>query len=128
MLLRNTLLLFACIYMTSSYLLKVKIVEETTTFRNDLIYNFNDMKSTKTLASNFSGPNDLRHLLGKCYLYSSDKYNFRVCPFDNITQHEKLHTNGYNGVIGVWKEWKVVNNTFDSLMYYNGDDWYFTHL
>jgi N-acetylglucosamine-1-phosphate transferase gamma subunit len=93
-------------------------------FTNGL--NNREFKSAKTHASNFSGPSDLEHLLGKCFLYSNDKYNYRVCPFDNVTQHEKLWQgfNGYNGIIGIWKEWKIINNSFDSLMYYSGDDWY----
>ena len=78
----------------------------------------------KTVASDFSGPSHLSYLLGKCFTHSSDKYEYKVCPFDNITQHERVVSSGaYSGVIGVWKEWVVKNMTFDALLFENGDDW-----
>ena len=78
----------------------------------------------KSSASNFTGPTQLLYLVGQCFSYSSDKYEYRVCPFDNITQHEKVwHSGAYNGVIGVWKEWVLKNNSFDSLIFTDGDDW-----
>ena len=82
-----------------------------------------DIKA-KSKASAFSGPSVLSYLVGKCFPYSTEKYEYRVCPFDNITQHEKVwHSSAYNGVIGIWKQWTLNNNSFDSLMFSDGDDW-----
>lgn len=30
-------------------------------------------------------------------------YEYRVCPFDNVTQHDLKGS--YNGILGVWGSW-----------------------
>lgn len=46
-----------------------------------------------------------------------------VCPFNNITQHEQaLVWNPYKGILGIWYEWEIVDNKFNSMLMPNGDD------
>lgn len=76
----------------------------------------------KVKPSNFSGPSHLKTLVGKCYSLKLNEYKYKLCPFDNVTQHEQTYRwNPYSGILGVWKEWKVVNNTFHSMLMANGD-------
>ncbi len=44
-----------------------------------------------------------------------------VCPFKNITQLEQTVYKPYTGVLGVWYEWDIKNNSFISLKMLNGD-------
>jgi hypothetical protein len=91
--------------------------------RSDQTHNYN-FENVKANASNFSGPLILKQLVGKCFYHNTVKYHYRVCPFRNVTQHElSWHSNGYRGVIGVWKQWLIKNNSFDSLLFTDGDKW-----
>ncbi|CAL4121118.1 unnamed protein product, partial [Meganyctiphanes norvegica] len=63
--------------------------------------------------SNFSGPDHLKVLVGKCFKHKDNKYEYELCPFNNITQEstESYYTN-FKGVLGVWGQWHISNNTF----------------
>ncbi|CAG2170546.1 unnamed protein product [Oppiella nova] len=118
------LLVWCCLRLatTSAYAVNVKIVNDSVVNRNA---NYGSLKSAKGEPTPYAGPQELRYLLGKCFIYSADKYDYRVCPFHNVTQHERVWTSGgtaYNGIIGLWKEWTVTNHSFDALVYYGGDD------
>ncbi|XP_054153901.1 N-acetylglucosamine-1-phosphotransferase subunit gamma-like [Oppia nitens] len=107
----------------SVYSVTGRIVTETTTGPvTDQTADYNDLKA-KSQPSVFSGPEEIQYLLDMCFVYSTDKYDYRLCPFKNMTQHERPQTvHSYNGVIGVWKQWSVVNNSFDRLVFTDGDD------
>lgn len=72
--------------------------------------------------SNFSGPYHFKSLYGQCFEKVETEYKYVLCPFKNVTQHEQtLRWNPYSGVLGVWQEWEIVNNTFKSMMMYEGE-------
>ena len=50
-------------------------------------------------------PSELQGLRGTCvsYVTTDGHYEYRVCPFDNVTQHDLKGT--YNGILGVWGSW-----------------------
>ncbi|XP_071482571.1 N-acetylglucosamine-1-phosphotransferase subunit gamma-like isoform X1 [Diadema antillarum] len=77
----------------------------------------------KVQASNFSGPPHLRRLLGRCFSKVEANYKYELCPFQNVTQHEQsLRWNPYSGILGIYEEWGVANNTFQSMIFRNGDE------
>ncbi|XP_015784587.1 N-acetylglucosamine-1-phosphotransferase subunit gamma-like [Tetranychus urticae] len=84
--------------------------------------------SPKSLATvkppaNFSGPSALRLLENQCFTYLDELYQYRFCPFRNVTQHETTSNwSRFEGVLGIWSgEWSIGNNTFLSMKYRDGD-------
>ncbi|XP_066292316.1 N-acetylglucosamine-1-phosphotransferase subunit gamma-like isoform X1 [Branchiostoma lanceolatum] len=74
-------------------------------------------------ASNVSGPAPLQQLAGRCYSKVLGNYKYKFCPFYNVTQYEQsLRWNPYSGILGVWQEWEIENNTFTSMVMPEGDD------
>ncbi|XP_029641293.1 N-acetylglucosamine-1-phosphotransferase subunit gamma isoform X1 [Octopus sinensis] len=72
--------------------------------------------------ANFSGPPHFRSLIGKCFNKSDNMYQYKFCPFFNVTQHElSLRWNPYNGILGVWQDWEIANNTFTAMLLKEGD-------
>ncbi|XP_062517989.1 N-acetylglucosamine-1-phosphotransferase subunit gamma-like isoform X4 [Corticium candelabrum] len=72
--------------------------------------------------ANFSGPLPFKVLTGKCFDIFANTYKYQVCPFHNVTQREQsTRWNSYAGVLGVWKDWIIVNNTFVAWNMPNGD-------
>uniref|UniRef100_A0A3B3HQE8 N-acetylglucosamine-1-phosphate transferase subunit gamma n=1 Tax=Oryzias latipes TaxID=8090 RepID=A0A3B3HQE8_ORYLA len=50
------------------------------------------------------------------------RYKYEFCPFHNITQHEQsFRWNAYSGILGIWHEWEIVNNTFTGMWMRDGD-------
>lgn len=103
---------------------QMKIVDEITNYG----YNFgggpdsSPQLSAKVKPSNFSGPSHLKVLKGQCFSLKLNEYKYKFCPFDNVTQHEQTYRwNPYSGILGIWKEWYIVNNTFHSMLMANGD-------
>ncbi|KAL8603567.1 hypothetical protein ACOMHN_022519 [Nucella lapillus] len=73
--------------------------------------------------ANVSGPPHLQHLRKRCFSKTFENYKYNLCPFSNVTQHEQgYHWNPYNGVLGVWQEWEIENNTFLSMEMTDGDN------
>ncbi|KAJ8319474.1 LOW QUALITY PROTEIN: hypothetical protein KUTeg_004565, partial [Tegillarca granosa] len=73
-----------------------------------------DRLKARIKPANFSGPSHLMRLYGKCL--------YEFCPFHNVTQHEQtFRWNPYNGVLGVWQEWEIINNTFTAMIMREGD-------
>lgn len=49
-------------------------------------------------------------------------YKYEFCPFHNITQHEQsFRWNAYSGILGIWQEWEIENNTFTGMWMRDGD-------
>ncbi|XP_030840302.1 N-acetylglucosamine-1-phosphotransferase subunit gamma isoform X2 [Strongylocentrotus purpuratus] len=72
--------------------------------------------------SNFTGPPHLRRLVGRCFSLVENDYKYELCPFQNVTQHEQsLRWNPYSGILGIYEEWDIVNNTFQSMIFRDGD-------
>ncbi|XP_014679479.1 PREDICTED: N-acetylglucosamine-1-phosphotransferase subunit gamma-like [Priapulus caudatus] len=70
----------------------------------------------------FSGPPQFRRLIGKCFNLTADSYRYDFCPFHNIAQHEQsLRWSPYSGVLGVWQQWQITNNTFEAMVMEEGD-------
>ena len=74
--------------------------------------------------SNFTGPALMKALVGKCFSTTSKdaKYEYRVCPFDNVTQHDlQASWNAYNGVLGIWHTWALKGDALHSMTFFEGD-------
>ncbi|WAQ95663.1 GNPTG-like protein [Mya arenaria] len=107
----------------------IKIVEEPSSYGLMNSYqggavaetNVNKLKMRVT-PSNFSGPPLFSRLNGKCFSKTFDDYKYEFCPFWNVTQHEQsLRWNPYSGILGVWQEWEIENNTFVAMVMREGD-------
>jgi len=103
----------------------MKVVDSPVTygFNNEFIpSNVNQDSATVVSPANFSGPEHLREFVGRCFNFTDVVYMYTFCPFHNVTQNELSNRwNGYHGVLGVWQEWKIVNNTFSSMLMLEGD-------
>ncbi|XP_045214818.2 N-acetylglucosamine-1-phosphotransferase subunit gamma-like [Mercenaria mercenaria] len=106
----------------------IKIVEEPSTYGimnsyhgGNVVDNASKLKM-RVKPSNFSGPALFRRLTGKCFTMTDDSYKYEFCPFSNVTQHEQsLRWNPYSGILGVWQEWEIENNTFVAMVMREGD-------
>ncbi|XP_065392880.1 N-acetylglucosamine-1-phosphotransferase subunit gamma isoform X1 [Macaca fascicularis] len=69
-----------------------------------------------------TGPAHLFRLSGKCFSLVESTYKYEFCPFHNVTQHEQtFRWNAYSGVLGIWHEWEIANNTFTGMWMRDGD-------
>ncbi|KAK5850689.1 hypothetical protein PBY51_001545 [Eleginops maclovinus] len=76
----------------------------------------------KVTPSPVSGPAHFHQLAGKCFIHTESTYKYEFCPFHNITQHEQsFRWNAYSGILGIWQEWEMVNNTFTGMWMRDGD-------
>ncbi|TWW81423.1 N-acetylglucosamine-1-phosphotransferase subunit gamma [Takifugu flavidus] len=87
----------------------MKIVEEPNAFGlNNPLLSHESRLQPKVNPSPVSG-NDL-------------KYKYEFCPFHNVTQHEQIFRwNAYSGILGIWQEWEITNNTFTGMWMREGD-------
>ncbi|XP_057178929.1 N-acetylglucosamine-1-phosphotransferase subunit gamma isoform X2 [Triplophysa rosa] len=102
---------------------KMKIVEEPNTFglNNQFVAQSGRLQA-KVSPSPVSGPQHLHRLAGRCYNYIEATYKYVFCPFHNITQHEQsFRWNAYSGILGIWHEWEIQNNTFTGMWMREGD-------
>ncbi|NXF98018.1 GNPTG phosphotransferase, partial [Eubucco bourcierii] len=102
---------------------KMKIVEEPNTFglNNPFLPQTNRLQP-KMSPSAMSGPAHLFRLAGKCFSFMESTYKYEFCPFHNVTQHEQtFRWNAYSGILGIWHEWEIENNTFLGMWMREGD-------
>lgn len=101
----------------------MKIVEEPNTFGlNNPFLAQGSRLQPKVTPSPVSGPVHLHRLAGKCFSFTESTYKYEFCPFHNITQHEQSYRwNAYSGILGIWQEWEIVNNTFTGMWMRDGD-------
>ncbi|XP_076826603.1 N-acetylglucosamine-1-phosphotransferase subunit gamma isoform X2 [Brachyhypopomus gauderio] len=102
---------------------KMKIVEEPNTFglNNHLLAQGSRLQP-RVSPSGVSGPPHLWKLAGKCFSYTESTYKYEFCPFHNVTQHEQsFRWNAYSGILGIWQEWEIKNNTFTAMWMREGD-------
>ncbi|XP_011486458.1 N-acetylglucosamine-1-phosphotransferase subunit gamma isoform X2 [Oryzias latipes] len=101
----------------------MKIVEEPNTFGlNNPFLSQGSRLQPKVDPSPVSGPVHLHHLSGRCFSLIESMYKYEFCPFHNITQHEQsFRWNAYSGILGIWHEWEIVNNTFTGMWMRDGD-------
>ncbi|XP_015687227.1 N-acetylglucosamine-1-phosphotransferase subunit gamma [Protobothrops mucrosquamatus] len=102
---------------------KMKVVEEPNSFglNNPFLPPSNRLQP-KAGPSPISGPEHLFKLAGKCFGYVESTYKYEFCPFYNVTQHEQtFRWNAYNGILGIWHEWEIENNTFVGMWMREGD-------
>ncbi|XP_039416201.1 N-acetylglucosamine-1-phosphotransferase subunit gamma isoform X1 [Corvus cornix cornix] len=102
---------------------KMKIVEEPNTFglNNPFLPQTNRLQP-KMSPSAVSGPAHLFRLAGKCFSFMESTYKYEFCPFHNVTQHEQtFRWNAYSGILGIWHEWEIDNNTFVGMWMREGD-------
>ncbi|KAM9715948.1 N-acetylglucosamine-1-phosphotransferase subunit gamma isoform 2-T4 [Menidia menidia] len=111
------------LYFDHGFAGKMKIVEEPNTFglNNPFLAQGNRLQP-KVTPSSVSGPEHLHHLAGKCFSLTESTYKYEFCPFHNITQHElSFRWNAYSGILGIWQEWEIKNNTFSGMWMRDGD-------
>ncbi|XP_051877948.1 N-acetylglucosamine-1-phosphotransferase subunit gamma [Pristis pectinata] len=102
---------------------KMKIVEEPNTYglNNPFLSQVNRLQPKINPAA-ISGPPHLHRLAGKCFSMIESSYKYEFCPFHNITQHEQsFRWNAYSGILGIWQEWEIENNTFVGMWMKEGD-------
>ncbi|XP_053328115.1 N-acetylglucosamine-1-phosphotransferase subunit gamma isoform X2 [Spea bombifrons] len=102
---------------------KMKIVEEPNTFglNNPFLSQTNKLQP-RVEPSAVSGPSHLFRLAGRCFNFVESSYKYEFCPFHNITQHEQsFRWNAYSGILGIWHEWEIENNTFSGMWMREGD-------
>ncbi|XP_029311664.1 N-acetylglucosamine-1-phosphotransferase subunit gamma isoform X1 [Cottoperca gobio] len=102
---------------------KMKIVEEPNTFglNNPFLAQGNRLQP-KVIPYPVSGPAHFHRLAGKCFILTESTYKYEFCPFHNITQHEQsFRWNAYSGILGIWQEWEMANNTFTGMWMRDGD-------
>ncbi|XP_069839994.1 N-acetylglucosamine-1-phosphotransferase subunit gamma [Dendropsophus ebraccatus] len=102
---------------------KMKIVEEPNTFglNNPFLSQTNKLQP-RTDPAPVSGPPHLFRLAGKCFSFVESTYKYEFCPFHNVTQHEQtFRWNAYSGILGIWQEWEIENNTFTGMWMRSGD-------
>uniref|UniRef100_A0A3P9PXD6 N-acetylglucosamine-1-phosphate transferase subunit gamma n=1 Tax=Poecilia reticulata TaxID=8081 RepID=A0A3P9PXD6_POERE len=119
--------MYLCFYTVLPYFLglagKMKIVEEPNTFglNNPFMAQGNRLQP-KVSPAPVSGPAHLHHLAGKCFSLTESMYKYEFCPFHNVTQHEQsFRWNAYSGILGIWQEWEMTNNTFTGMWMRDGD-------
>ncbi|XP_070846276.1 N-acetylglucosamine-1-phosphotransferase subunit gamma [Chaetodon trifascialis] len=102
---------------------KMKIVEEPNTFgMNNPFLAQGSRLQPKVTPFPVSGPAHLHQLAGKCFSLTESMYKYEFCPFHNITQHEQsFRWNAYSGILGIWQEWEIANNTFTGMWMRDGD-------
>ncbi|XP_067290914.1 N-acetylglucosamine-1-phosphotransferase subunit gamma isoform X1 [Pseudorasbora parva] len=102
---------------------KMKIVEEPNTFGlNNPLVSQSSRLQAKISPSPVSGPSHLHRLAGKCFNYIESTYKYVFCPFHNVTQHEQsFRWNAYSGILGIWQEWEIQNNSFTGMWMREGD-------
>lgn len=116
-------LLGLSIFLSYGFAGKMKIVEEPNTFglNNPFMAQANRLQPRVT-PSPVSGPQHLHQLAGKCFTLLESTYKYEFCPFHNITQHEQtFRWNAYSGILGIWQEWEIENNTFTGMWMREGD-------
>ncbi|XP_069503305.1 N-acetylglucosamine-1-phosphotransferase subunit gamma [Ambystoma mexicanum] len=102
---------------------KMKIVEEPNTFglNNPFLPQMNKLQP-KMQPSPVSGPSHLLRLAGRCFNFVESTYKYDFCPFHNVTQHEQsFRWNAYSGILGIWHEWEIENNSFVGMWMREGD-------
>ncbi|XP_053221007.1 N-acetylglucosamine-1-phosphotransferase subunit gamma [Podarcis raffonei] len=102
---------------------KMKVVEEPNSFglNNPFLPPSNRLQP-KASPSPVAGPAHLFRLVGKCFSYVESMYKYEFCPFHNVTQHEQtFRWNAYSGILGIWHEWEIENNTFVGMWMRDGD-------
>ncbi|XP_061665801.1 N-acetylglucosamine-1-phosphotransferase subunit gamma [Syngnathoides biaculeatus] len=122
----NIFLVFAVcmsLFVTHGIAGKMKIVEAPNTFGvNNNFLSQGSRLQAKVLPSPVSGPSHLSHLAGRCFSLTESVYRYEFCPFHNITQHEQsFRWNAYSGILGIWHEWEIANNTFAGMWMRDGD-------
>ncbi|XP_008144588.2 N-acetylglucosamine-1-phosphotransferase subunit gamma [Eptesicus fuscus] len=102
---------------------KMKVVEEPNTFGlNNPFLPQTSRLQPKRDPSPVSGPAHLFRLSGKCFSLVESTYKYEFCPFHNVTQHEQtFRWNAYSGILGIWHEWEIANNTFSGMWMRDGD-------
>lgn len=116
-------LLGLSVFVSYGFAGKMKIVEEPNTFglNNPFMAQANRLQPRVT-PSPVSGPQHLHQLAGKCFTLMESTYKYEFCPFHNITQHEQtFRWNAYSGILGIWQEWEIENNTFTGMWMREGD-------
>ncbi|XP_061563608.1 N-acetylglucosamine-1-phosphotransferase subunit gamma [Cololabis saira] len=115
---------FMSLYVNPGFAGKMKIVEEPNTFglNNPFLGQGSPRLQPKATPSPVSGPVHLHRLAGKCFSLTESTYKYDFCPFHNITQHEQsFRWNAYSGILGIWQEWEISNNTFTGMWMRDGD-------
>lgn len=102
---------------SGSEMVPMRVVNELPSTSYSSLQKLDTKAEEKLLArmkpANVSGPEHLHGLAGKCFTYRDAKYEYVLCPFSNITQEDiQVYYEPYKGILGVWSDWSIENNTF----------------
>ncbi|XP_071963826.1 N-acetylglucosamine-1-phosphotransferase subunit gamma-like isoform X2 [Antedon mediterranea] len=103
---------------------KMRLVQEPSNYgyNQNIDDNSDNSLKPRIKPANFTGPPHLRRLMGRCFSLVQSSYKYEFCPFQNVTQHEQsMRWNPYSGILGIWQEWEIHNNTFYALRMKEGD-------
>lgn len=118
-----SLLIYLFLISVQAELVKMKIVNEVSSYGWNAGPDRSRKLQPKVPPSKFSGPEHFKYFKNKCYTLLETDYKYELCLFDNVTQHERtLRWNPYSGILGMWTEWKIENNTFVAMLMKNGED------
>ncbi|OQV25299.1 putative N-acetylglucosamine-1-phosphotransferase subunit gamma [Hypsibius exemplaris] len=81
--------------------------------------------SPRTPPAEFTGPEHFRSLIGTCFTLQKANFQYKLCPFQNITQKETVYSLGrskFHGILGVWHDWIVQDFRFSGWKMLHGDD------
>ena len=71
--------------------------------------------------ANISEPSALSRLRGHCFAVREGSYEYRVCPFDNVTQCDIVASwSPFQGVLGVYTGMRVEGDRVISLLFHEG--------
>ncbi|XP_055328298.1 N-acetylglucosamine-1-phosphotransferase subunit gamma-like isoform X2 [Paramacrobiotus metropolitanus] len=72
----------------------------------------------------FTGPDHFRLYDGRCYTLEKSNFEYKICPFQNITQRETSYAVGRKRatrIIGIWYDWIIEEGNFAGWNMQNGE-------
>ncbi|XP_064402305.1 N-acetylglucosamine-1-phosphotransferase subunit gamma-like [Halichondria panicea] len=101
---------------------KIKIVEPPSSTHFQSFSNSAKKLSLRIDPAPLSGPDHFQKLNGECFKGKEKGYEYTVCPFQNVTQKEERSSwNSFHGVLGVWHEWIIENDTLIGMHFTVGE-------
>lgn len=88
-----------------------KLVEGVDFKVNDVVYSEGEMEDSETTDPDpLYGPESLYFMNGYCFAKTVGRFDYSICPFQNITQRRSIGQRGHT-LIGVWGKWLTSLNT-----------------
>ena len=82
----------------------VKIIDGIEKLSYDSSSGNTEVTDTISIPALLSGPQSLQFLSKYCFSKSHERWEYKICPFDKITQQRTMGSSKIN-VIGTWSHW-----------------------